>query len=64
MCQNFYESKLKIDFIGFHGQTIFHDSKMKLTKQIDGKLLSQITNKIVIVILGPMILKTVVRGHL
>ena len=39
----------KIDLIGFHGQTIFHDSKKKISKQIgDGQLLSQITKKIVV----------------
>ena len=39
----------KIDLIGFHGQTIFHDSKEKISKQIgDGKLLSQICKKIVV----------------
>ena len=38
-----------IDLIGFHGQTIFHDSKNKVTKQLgDGKLLSQLTKKNVI----------------
>ena len=42
-------SKVKVDFIGFHGQTIFHDSKNKITKQLgDGKLLSQLTRKVVI----------------
>ena len=35
--------------MGFHGQTIFHDSNKKLTKQIgDGKLLSQMTKKLVV----------------
>ena len=35
-----------IDLIGFHGQTIFHDSKKKVSKQLgDGNLLSQITKK-------------------
>ena len=35
-----------IDLIGFHGQTIFHDPKNKITKQLgDGKLLSQLTKK-------------------
>ena len=39
----------KVDLIGFHGQTIFHNSKKKISKQLgDGKLLSQITKKIVI----------------
>ena len=37
-------TKTKIDFVGFHGQTIFHDSSKKISKQIgDGKLLSQLT---------------------
>ena len=35
-----------IDLIGFHGQTIFHDSKKKISRQLgDGKLLSQLTKK-------------------
>jgi len=39
----------EIDLIGFHGQTIFHDADNKITKQLgDGKLLSQLTKKIVI----------------
>ena len=39
-------SKSNIDLIGFHGQTIFHDPKNKITKQLgDGKLLSQLTKK-------------------
>jgi len=39
----------QVDLIGFHGQTIFHDSNKKITKQLgDGKLLSQITKKIVV----------------
>ena len=38
-----------IDLIGFHGQTIFHDPKSKITKQLgDGKLLSQLIKKIVV----------------
>ena len=42
-------SKSKIDVIGFHGQTIFHDSSKKITKQLgDGGLLSQLTKKKVI----------------
>ncbi len=44
---NTYEKK--IDLIGFHGQTIFHDSDKKISKQLgDGKLLSQLTKKIVV----------------
>ena len=41
--------KEKIDFIGFHGQTIFHNSKEKISKQMgNAKLLSQLTKKNVI----------------
>ena len=39
----------KVDFIGFHGQTIYHNSSKKISKQIgNGKLLSQLTKKIVV----------------
>ena len=39
----------EIDLIGFHGQTIFHNSKIKTSKQIgDGKLLSSLLKKIVV----------------
>jgi len=42
-------SNLKIDFLGFHGQTIFHNAKEKISKQLgDGKLLSRLTNKSVV----------------
>ncbi len=38
-----------IDLVGFHGHTIFHNSKEKITNQLgDGKLLSQIVKKKVI----------------
>ena len=38
-----------VDLIGFHGQTIFHNSDKKISKQLgDGKMLSQLTKKIVI----------------
>ena len=39
----------KIDFVGFHGQTIYHNSSEKISKQIgDGNLLSQLIKKTVI----------------
>ena len=42
-------TKFPVDIIGFHGQTIFHDSEKKITKQLgDGRLLSQLTKKKVI----------------
>ena len=42
-------TKIKIDFVGFHGQTIFHDPSNKISKQIgDGKLLSQLTQTTVV----------------
>ena len=41
--------KGNVDFIGFHGQTIFHNAEEKITKQIgDGKLLSKLTKKKVV----------------
>jgi len=43
------KTSLNIDFIGFHGQTIFHNSKEKISKQLgDGKLLSKLTKKKVV----------------
>ena len=38
-----------IDFVGFHGQTIFHNADEKISRQLgDGNLLSQLTKKIII----------------
>ena len=43
------EVGVEIDFIGFHGQTIYHNSDKKISKQLgDGNLLSQLTKKTVI----------------
>ena len=42
-------SGLNIDFIGFHGQTIYHNSNKKISKQLgDGHLLSNLTKKTVV----------------
>jgi len=42
-------SQTNIDFLGFHGQTIFHNADEKISKQLgDGKLLSQLTKKTVV----------------
>jgi len=41
--------KEDIDLIGFHGQTVFHDPKIQISKQLgDGRLLSSLFKKIVI----------------
>ncbi len=43
------ESNLDIDLIGFHGQTIYHNAKEKISKQLgDGALLSQLIKKKVV----------------
>ena len=42
-------NKIDIEIIGFHGQTIIHNSKKKITKQLgDGSLLSKLTRKQVV----------------
>ena len=43
------EFNYKIDVVGFHGQTIYHNSQEKISKQLgNGKLLNQLTNKKII----------------
>ncbi|MDC1010846.1 anhydro-N-acetylmuramic acid kinase [Candidatus Pelagibacter sp.] len=43
------KTRLDVDFIGFHGQTIFHNPELKISKQLgDGKLLSKLTKKKVV----------------
>ena len=43
------KTKTNVDFIGFHGQTIYHNPIEKISKQLgDGNLLSQLTKKTVI----------------
>ena len=43
------KTKVNVEYLGFHGQTIFHSVKEKITKQIgDGKLLSKLTKKKVV----------------
>ena len=40
------DTNIDIDFVGFHGQTIFHNAAEKISVQLgDGKLLSQLTKK-------------------
>ena len=42
-------SAQNIDFIGFHGQTVYHNADKKISKQLgDGKLLSKLSKKTVV----------------
>ncbi len=42
-------SKIDVDLLGFHGQTIFHNAEEKISKQLgDGEMLSKLTKKKVI----------------
>ena len=42
-------TEIDINFVGFHGQTIFHNAKKRISRQLgDGKLLSKLTKKTVI----------------
>ena len=43
------KTRFNVDFIGFHGQTIFHNPELKISKQLgDGKLLSKLTKRKVV----------------
>ena len=43
------KSKVNVDFVGFHGQTIYHNAQENISKQLgDGKLLSKLTKKTVV----------------
>ena len=43
------KTKSKVDFIGFHGQTIYHNAKEKISNQLgDGKIFSKLIKKTVI----------------
>ncbi len=43
------KTSVNIDLIGFHGQTIYHNVKEKISKQLgDGKLLSDLTKKTIV----------------
>ena len=43
------DSDKKVDIVGFHGQTIYHNAQEKISKQLgDGQLLSQLTKKKII----------------
>ncbi len=42
-------SKIEVDLVGFHGQTIFHNAEKKITKQLgDGEMLSKLAKKTVV----------------
>ena len=43
------KTKVNIDLVGFHGQTIYHNAKEKISKQLgNGKLLSKLIKKTVV----------------
>ncbi len=49
IANNILNKHKEINLIGFHGQTIYHDADLKISKQLgDGKLLSQMTKKTVV----------------
>ena len=58
------KNNLNVDLIGFHGQTIYHNAKEKVSKQLgDGNLLSQLTKKKLYLILEKMIWQMVGKVH-
>ncbi len=51
-----FESIEENFLVGFHGQTIYHNAKERISKQLgDGKLLNQLTKKKLYIILEKMI---------
>ena len=43
------KTKVNVDLIGFHGQTIYHNTEEKISRQLgDGNLLSKLTKKTVV----------------
>ena len=56
-------SKIDVDLLGFHGQTIFHNAEEKISKQLgDGEMLSKLTKKSVVYNFVP--LEILFRRHL
>ena len=50
------ESKSNIDFVGFHGQTIFHNAREKISKQLgDENYFQNLHKKLLFMILDKMI---------
>ncbi len=43
------KTRVNVDLIGFHGQTIYHNANEKISRQLgDGKLLSKLTKKTIV----------------
>jgi len=59
------DNTINIDLIGFHGQTIFHNAKEKISKQLgDPRLLSGLLKKKLSIILEKMTFVMAVKEHL
>ena len=57
--------KDEVNFVGFHGQTIFHNPELKISRQLgDGELMSQLIKKHVVYDFRQEDLKIMVRVHL